>query len=523
LKAGNRNWRYPVQLHTGRGKEEWGTIRMLQQLTASELIVAKRDIDVPFELRVVTEEGVKRVLCREILRLLPGKRLVVLGECNNEPVVTKVFLGRTRCRHLAKETQGIVAIANADVRTAELKWAGELEDGDGYVLGFSYLTDSISLADVWRESTSEGERVDVLSRVMITMARLHNTGIVQQDMHLANFLHYEGELHAIDGGGIDTRHQGEDLSESRSLINLALFFAQFYTRYDELVKLAFPTYEVTRHWRSESSRIDRLLAEIQKQRSTRKKNYLDKTFRECTRFVCESDLRRYQVCERSAYSEQMQQFLSDPDTLIDSGKLLNNCVSSTVALVEMSGKLLVIKRFNIKNYWQGIRRALRRSRAWISWCNAHRMEFLGIPAMKPVAMMEKRFGPFCFTTYFAYEFVDAPDAVRCLVNKDQPNGEIEQITALLNDMSKAKISHGDLKATNFLMAAAGPVIIDLDEMKEHRWERTFQRAFGKDLHRFLDNWIEYPHLNNQFTHLLENLATSNSLLVTNKTNPLRIS
>ena len=476
---------------------------MHQQLSAIEIIAAKRDIDVPFELSVVTEEGTKQVTCQRILRLLPGKRLVAQGQCNGESVVIKVFLGRTRDRHLTKEKKGVDAIASAGVRTPQLKWVGDLEDGNGRVLGFEYLDEAVGLDDLWQGSTTIGERVDILAHVMTTMARLHNAGIFQQDIHLANFLLCHGRLQTIDGGGVETRYLRENLSESRCIANLALFFAQFYARDDELVRLVFPSYEAIRQWPSDASRNDRLLLEIQKRRSTRKKDYLDKTFRECTRFVCRSDFYGYQVCERSAYTKQMQQFMSDPDALIDNGKLLKNGNSSTVALVEISGKLLVIKRYNIKNAWHGLRRVLRRSRAWMSWCNAHRMEFLGIPAMKPVAMMEKRLGPLCFTAFFVSEFVDAPDAIRCLASKDKPNGEMEQIVALLNDMSEARISHGDLKASNFLMAASGPVIIDLDAMKEHKSEHSFRRAFSKDIHRFLDNWVEYPDLSDQFERLLQ--------------------
>ena len=495
-----------MELFARKRKEEWegvGIKRMHQQLSATEIIAARRDIDLPFELKVVTAEGIKKVVCRSILRLLPTKRLVAQGECDGESVVVKVFLGRACDRHLTKERQGIEAIAGAGVRTPQLRWVGYLEDRNARVLGFEYLNEAVGLDDLWQGPATEAERIDILSNVMITMARLHNAGIYQEDIHLANFLLCEGNLHTIDGGGVETRYRGENISESRCMANLALFFAQFYAKDDELVRLVFPVYESTRQWQSESSRNDRLLRQIQKRRSTRKKLYLDKTFRECTRFVCRSDFFSYQVCERSAYTEPMQQLMSDPDASISSGKLLKDGNSSTVALVDISGKLLVIKRYNIKNVWHGIKRVMRRSRAWASWCNAHRMAFLGIPAMKPVAMMERRLGPLRLAAFFVSEFVDAPDAIGCLASKDQPNGEMEQIVALLHDMREAKISHGDLKASNFLMAATGPVIIDLDGMNEHKWEHSFQRAFGKDMHRFLDNWAEYPNLSNQFARLLQ--------------------
>ena len=118
------------------------------------------------------------------------------------------------------------------------------------------------------------------------------------------------------------------------------------------------------------------------------------------------------VCDREFYDEKLIRFLSNPDLVIDESRLLKKGNTSTVALVVMSGKSLVVKRYNIKSTWHGLRRCFRRSRAWISWRNSHRLVFLGIRTAKPVAFLEKRWGPFRSKAYFITEHVDGVDLGR---------------------------------------------------------------------------------------------------------------
>ena len=85
---------------------------------------------------------------------------------------------------------------------------------------------------------------------------------------------------------------------------------------------------------------------------------------------------------------------------------------------------------------------------------------------------------------------------------ETPDDEMEALVLLLRNLSESKISHGDMKATNFLMADDGPVIIDLDAMREHKNSESFQRAYNKDMDRFMKNWEDHPELASQFEGLL---------------------
>ncbi len=120
-------------------------------------------------------------------------------------------------------------------------------------------------------------------------------------------------------------------------------------------------------------------------------------------------------------------------------------------------------------------------------------------------MIEDRIGPLRVTAWFITEYIEGPNALTCLRNMKDPNGGLEAVASILRDLSEAQISHGDLKATNFLMAERGPIIIDLDAMREHKSRESFEKAFGKDLRRFLENWEDRPDLKDRFDGLLQPL------------------
>ena len=475
----------------------------MNTLDASGLINARRNVRTPFRL-LVHKPGAGQVELSflSVLRLLPAKRIVALAEHEGQQVLVKTFLGRTAGKHAFRERTGVLAIAQADVSTPELLWEGEIENGR--LLVFRFLPNAVSFAQQWSLSHDSRARVDILTGVMKILAKLHDHGVIQNDIHLANFLLSEGEINTIDGGAVERK--GEDpLPERSSLKNLALFFAQFYPKFDALINDVFSRYEEYRGWQIDEIRLRQFRSEVLRCRETRKRNYIGKTFRDCTRFLCRSKFTRFEVCEREAYCDELAELMKNPDKFIEAGSILKNGNSSTVAVVRLVDRSLVVKRYNIKNPWHGLRRAFRKSRAWQSWSNAHRMEFLGIPALKPVAMIENRMGPIRATAYLITEFIEGPDALQSL--STDPNGELEAITSILQELSDVQISHGDLKATNIVMTDEGPVMVDLDGMKEHTNRQSFEQAFSRDLERFMENWHDNPRLKSRFSGLLRDLSS----------------
>jgi hypothetical protein len=65
-------------------------------------------------------------------------------------------------------------------------------------------------------------------------------------------------------------------------------------------------------------------------------------------------------------------------------------------------------------------------------------------------------------------------------------------------MRREKISHGDMKATNFVISHGQLVVLDLDALRQHSDQSGFERAFRRDLRRFFQNWHELPEVDALF-------------------------
>jgi tRNA A-37 threonylcarbamoyl transferase component Bud32 len=194
----------------------------------------------------------------------------------------------------------------------------------------------------------------------------------------------------------------------------------------------------------------------------------------------------------------MKKLITDPDSVISSSRLLKDGNSATVALAEVNGKLLAIKRYNIKNFGHALKRCSRNTRAWSSWLNAHRLELLGIPTPKPIAFLERRWGPFRSTSYYISEYIDGTDLYRLITSDRSKEINIESLSIKFGEMLKlfadANMSHGDFKATNFIVADEKLYIIDIEGMREHSCRWSLRRSLKRDCRRFMKNWKNMPEV-----------------------------
>lgn len=469
-----------------------------------------RSLEIPFRVLLESDNRHIELTCSRILRILPGKRLVCSGEYNGQDVVVKFFLDSRRAkRHCAREEKGIRALNKAGIKTQNLLFKGLLKPGCEPVLVFRMIDRATNFTDVWKQVTSDNTHAQLLRQIISIIADQHEAGLTHDDLHMGNFILAINDIYTIDGGAVNVRYRGKPLSESKSLENLGLFFAKIYPQFDRLVPDAFNMYLEKRAWTKNTVLCNRLTKEIRHQYKKNKKKYLKKIYRECTAFICQKSWNRFLVYDRKYNTEKMVRFLTDPDALIDMNRLLKNGNTSTVAMVEVDGQRYAVKRYNIKNAWHALRRCLRPSRAWNSWRNAHRLTILGIPTPKPIALLEKRWGFFRSKAYFITEYVDGIDVYHLLRSdkgQDVYQGDlVEQFGKLFQQLSTASISHGDFKATNFIVTDNRLFITDLDAMREHQFRCRFRKAFGRDLKRFMQNWADLSEVSNIFREQINNI------------------
>ena len=93
--------------------------------------------------------------------------------------------------------------------------------------------------------------------------------------------------------------------------------------------------------------------------------------------------------------------------------------------------------------------------------------------------------------YIITEKCSGPDALEYFSERADENLADEMLT-IFTVLEKCKITHGDCKATNFIISDNQVFIIDLDAMREHKSPKTFKKYFRKDLKRWMANWKEFP-------------------------------
>jgi tRNA A-37 threonylcarbamoyl transferase component Bud32 len=207
---------------------------------------------------------------------------------------------------------------------------------------------------------------------------------------------------------------------------------------------------------------------------------------------------RLAVYRRSQASTAMDAFIRDPDSFFYQGEMLKDGDSTTVMVITLDGTPYVVKRYNLRNFWYGIRRLFRPTRAWRCWVNAHMLQTLGVATPAPVLMLERRWGPLRRQAYYMTELVAGSNVLQ-FVGNEPINGARWQQTLgrfrdLLQTMRRYRFVHGDMKATNIMATPDALVVLDLDAMREIRSKRVFNRYFKRDLNRWLANWRHRPDI-----------------------------
>lgn len=472
----------------------------IEELSWNQLQHASLAMDVPFLLPLGEQD--EPVFCDRIVRAIPKKRLVAFGLWNEQPVAVKIFYGSGKAkRHYEQEIAGVEDLVTCGVPTPRLLFKGCSYKKRAYILVFEQITDAHTLDELWRNKTDPEELSTMMHAVTIELATQHVLGIVQRDLHFKNFLLKGNQIYTLDGASIDFFH--ELLLKKPSLDHLGLFFAQLGVGSETLQQALFQTYANARGWLVKRADIHFLHTSIRKWQEQRRVNYQQKIQRNCSAFARMKRFFSVGMYDRSYSSPMFQQFLTDPENMFShpATQILKAGRSSTVFKIQLDGKQLVVKRYNIKGLWHWLRRTLRPTRAAKSWRLANTLCLFGVPTAKPIAFIEKRFFGLRHTSYFVMEYVDAPNLADYMAKS--PNETVAaRVIALLKNIIRLRMSHGDLKATNILVENEHPLLLDLDGMTEYKNQHKANRAYKRELKRFMQNWEHKPAIKGMFEKLL---------------------
>jgi len=192
--------------------------------------------------------------------------------------------------------------------------------------------------------------------------------------------------------------------------------------------------------------------------------------------------------------ELLASIFADPDAAILNAELLKNGDKTTLAKITQGDVELVIKRYNTISFWHAINRGLRTSRAHRCWVYAHLFKELGLETPEPIAMIEQRQGPIRRRAYYIMRYRSGVLG-RTAILEANPQQLEHYLQTLVNDLQQLynrMITHGDLKASNWLWHDNKWIWLDLDATRQHRYRRSFTIAWYRDMRRLLKNWQDHP-------------------------------
>ena len=463
----------------------------MNNFNCEHLVAMGRNIPTPFYLSLGKEQKEEAIRIESLLRLVPGKRLTGISNWRNQSVIVKLFFGPGQWkRNLLSDIRGINLLRQRHILTPEILHHTATFDGKGAVLLMDYLQRGKSLQELVNEADNEDRKLALINLTVATIAKCHGEGLWQNDIHLENFMLVDDRVYVLDGGDInavDTEIGWRQASE-----NLSLFFAQFPVDMDINIPALLD------HYQSEGrnlagSDLSGFAERVIAQRIKRLNRFEKKLFRSTTAYRSIHELNRFVVYDRLIHSDELGSFIDNPNRLINHENLLKAGNASTVARVAFANRKFVLKRYNLKSFWHGFKYLFKTSRAHRSWLSASILEMLGINTPHPYLIYEERkFWLLRRRAFFLSEDLDEGNLLEKFEKFGADALPIETLVLafkqLFETMNTYLISHGDMKASNFVYLRDRLYVLDLDAMQRHKSRRSFNKAFQKDLKRFMKNW-----------------------------------
>ena len=458
----------------------------------SELQKAGRAPGLPLSIELADAAGPAQLQLLTLLRVLPGQRYVGAGVWRGRTVLAKLMVGSKAARNFERELTGVRLLAEQGLTTPQLLVDG-LQEGEGGWLLFEFLDGAQSLGQAWSAvqhlPVLADEQQAVLAEALAAIGQMHLKGLWQEDLHLDNLLRHNGALYLIDGAGICVEQAGKPLSRPKVLENLGVFFAQLPKSLEPFTEELLVHYLLSNG--EHALPLEALLKQVEKIRAWRLNDFLSKTGRDCTLFSVQNSACGLRAVRREEEGAMLP-VLANADALLDAGHLYKTGGAASVGKVEVAGRMLVIKRYNIKGFAHWLKRFWRPSRAWHSWREGNRLAFLGIATPKPLALLETRFLGLRGKAYLVTEYLPGPDIIERFApyveQGDAPEAELQALDQLFADLLGEHISHGDLKGHNVFWDNGRWALIDLDSMCQHRSLSSFAPAYARDRARFMRNW-----------------------------------
>lgn len=459
---------------------------------SNDLVGFGRNVPTPCKVSLIDNGIETKLEILNILRILPGKRLTAVAKLDGKKIVAKLFFHpQAWKRKLDKELRGMQEFEQHQLAAPKVLGQHSIK-GSGAVILIEYLETGLNLAEYFanEKAVTSPEGAKVWSLLFNALCSCHNTGLWQGDMHLGNYMLFQDQLYLVDGG--DVQRLKRPLTKTKRLESIADFISQFPVSFDCQIELMLESYQVDYKEFSPAD-LAKLRPRVQSLRIQRLYNFEKKVFRSTSANRKLKTAKSYVVHDRVLQEHDLSQFLGNPDSYIEQGNMLKDGNSTTVVQVSIGGKAMVLKRYNTVGFVQGLKRLFDESRAHRCWRNASMLSLLGVSTPRAYLFLEERFWwIFQRRAYFLTEEIQAKNLLLQLEDVNENLDETKLVDAFagfFETMQRYQISHGDMKATNFIFQHDKLYVLDLDGMRRHRSKWWSLKRSLSDIKRFEKNWV----------------------------------
>ncbi len=189
-------------------------------------------------------------------------------------------------------------------------------------------------------------------------------------------------------------------------------------------------------------------------------------------FSLRGSFTRVVAWHRSLSDELAEKLWHAPDELMALGEPLQDKERCLVVRLCDGPDLIVVKHHNWGGSWKTFCKSLRTPQARQSFLDGVFLSEAGVRTPQPLALVERKLGPFGRDSYLLTEHVRGTSLYRWIRFEHPPlelvRHVIDQVVGLCARLVELRVSHNDLKPENLMIDPAGQVwLIDLEKMRRH--------------------------------------------------------
>jgi hypothetical protein len=358
---------------------------------------------------------------------------------------------------------------------------------------FEYIENAVHFGKALASTPNEMQRQELLDRLIGCLAMHHQQGIIQDDLHVGNFLLRGKEIYSLDGDHV--RSYRPPLGKCRSLANLGKLLSYYFPIDEDVVKKKHQTYCLARGWQVTAKDIRRLVYLSKRILKHRSAKSMRKIYRHGSTFsVCKKQ-DYYSIRNLNVWNDKFKMAFDNPERIFSEGdgKQLDGTHQYHLS-IDNSPIILYSARV------LGIRFLRRFGIISRIWRNALRLNRLKIHTLRPIALIEKRESPIIWRAFLIVESCEGILAREFFTSDSVPSSDkyivAERIAKALLVMKQTGIAIRGVSSTNILILDLEPVFLDVLQLNRRAFNS--RSSVPKGVREFLRGWDDEPTIRTLF-------------------------